>query len=367
MKVSGRFPLLLLCCWLTLLCTCDRAEKTLFQERINTGITSSNQLQETEDWNIVEYLYYYNGGGVAATDISGDGLPDLYFTNNQEANKYYINEGNFSFREATEQGEVAGAGDWSTGSSVADVNADGRMDIYVCNVSGYKGLEGTNELFLQNEDGSFTEAAAAYGLDFSGFNTQAYWFDYDQDGDLDMYLLRHSVHNDATYGTAEARNVPDSLAGDLLLRNDLATGGTFTNVTAAAGIYSSKIAYGLSAAVADFDRNGFPDLYVCNDFSENDYYYLNNGDGTFRETVRERTGHTSNFSMGSDVADFDGDDWPDLLTLDMRPGEEEILKSTASADPFNVYSIKRKLGYHHQLPRNNLQWNRGQGNFSEIA
>ncbi|WP_020569050.1 FG-GAP repeat domain-containing protein [Neolewinella persica] len=391
--------LFLLCSLIPFLCTCDRAPDAenaapLFLDRTDTGITSTNQLTETEDWNIVEYLYYYNGGGVAATDINGDDLPDLYFTNNQGPNKYYINEGNFKFRDATNEGGVAGAGDWSTGISVVDVNADGRMDLYVCNVSGYKGLTGRNELFLQNEDGTFTEAAADYGLDFAGFNTQAYWFDYDRDGDLDMYLLRHSVHNDATYGTAKSRDIPDSLAGDLLLRNDLnerpalmggsqiknqksrieTAGGSsaanresFRDVTKEANLYSSKIAYGLSAAIADFNQDSFPDIYVCNDFSENDYYYLNQGDGTFKESVRELAGHTSNFSMGSDVADFNNDRWPDLLTLDMRPGKEEILKSTMSADPVNVYNIKRKLGYHDQLPRNNLQWNRGDGNFSEIA
>lgn len=434
-----------LCALVPLFCTCDRAPKTLFRERTDTGISSFNQLHETEGWNIVEYLYFYNGGGVAATDISGDGLPDLYFTNNQGPNKYYINEGNFRFRDATEAGGVAGAGQWTTGASVVDVNRDGRMDIYVCNVSGYQGLTGKNELFLQNEDGTFTEAAADYGLDFAGFNTQAYWFDYDRDGDLDMYLLRHSVHDDAAYGTAQSREIPDSLAGDLLLRNDLSEQGPeglqtsilpqkhlglghpspaggdlergrgrglkalsgvaqgkgrevrqnelvdrllrkdtsrgtgeasreahglgrgFTNVTTQANLYSSKIGYGLSAAIADFDQDSFPDIYVCNDFSENDYLYLNQRDGTFKESIRERTGQTSNFSMGSDVADFDGDRRPDLLTLDMRPGQETILKSTASADAINDYQRKRAEGFHHQLPRNHLQWNRGNGNFSDVA
>ena len=385
----------LLCSLIPLLCTCDRAQQKLFIARTDTGVTSANQLRETEDFNIVEYLYYYNGGGVAATDISGDGLPDLYFTNNQGPNKYYINEGNFRFRDATEEGGVAGAGDWSTGVSIIDVDGNGLNDIYVCNVSGYKGLTGRNELFLQNEDGSFTESAADFGLDLPGFNTQAYWFDYDLDGDPDLYLARHSVHNDATYGTAQGRYLPDSLAGDKLFRNELSNyskvrsraqrtsspppptssslssgegpGEGFTDVTQQSGILSSKIAYALSAAVADFNTDGYPDIYVCNDFSENDYYYLNNGDGTFTEAVDSLTGHTSNFSMGSDVADFDADGRPDLLTLDMRPGNEQILKSTMSADAWNVYQLKRKLGYHHQLPHNALQWNRGGGNFSEIA
>ena len=348
-----------------LLFTCTApAPPPLFEQRLDTGVSSTNELVESESFNIVEYLYYYNGGGVAATDINGDGLPDLYFTNNQGPNRYYVNEGGFRFRDATEKGGVAGAGDWSTGISVVDVNADGRMDLYVGNVSGYKGLRGRNELFLQNADGTFTEAAADYGLDLPGFSTQAYWFDYDGDGDLDCYQARHSVHNDATYGTGAGRLVPDSLAGDLLLRND---GTTFTDVTAAAGLYSSKIAYALSAAPADFDGDGDVDLYVGNDFSEQDYLYLNNGDGTFTEAIDSLTGHTSNFTMGSDVADFDADGRPDLLTLDMRPGAEQVLKSTMSADAYNVYNLKRELGYHHQLPHNALQWNRGGGNFSEIA
>ena len=347
------------------LLTCGPApEEPKFVQRLETGVNSTNQLTPTEQFNIVEYLYYYNGGGVAATDINGDSLPDLYFTNNQAPNRYYINQGNWTFRDATEAGGVAGGGHWSTGISVSDVNADGLPDLYVCNVSGYKGLEGTNELFIQQANGTFREQAADYGLAFGGFNTQAYWLDYDLDGDDDMYLLRHSVHNDATYGQASAREVRDSLAGDLLLRND---GGRFTDVTEEMGLYSSKIGYGLSAAVADYDGNGYPDVYVCNDFSENDYLYLNRGGEGFDEVVRERTGHTSNFSMGSDVGDLDRDGRPDLITLDMRPGDEQVLKSTASADAYNVYRLKRRAGYYDQLPRNNVQWNRGGGNFSEVA
>lgn len=363
-----------LCGLAALLCTCDLAPENgglLFRERQDAGVTSINALRPTEDFNIIEYLYYYNGGGVAATDISGDGLPDLYFTNNQGPNKYYINEGNWTFRDATDAGEVAGAGSWSTGVSVTDINQDGRQDIYVCNVSGYRGLTGKNELFIQRADGSFVESAADYGLDFPGFNTQAYWFDYDLDGDQDLYLLRHSVHNDATYGTAKGRERPDSLAGDLLLRNDLnavsSTGPKFVDVTTEAGLYSSKIGYGLSAAITDFDQNGYPDLYVCNDFSENDYYYLNQGDGTFRESIRARAGHSSQFSMGNDLLDLDEDGRPDLITLDMRPGEESVLKHTANADAYNVYAIKRELGYYDQVPHNNVQWNRGGGYFTEIG
>ncbi len=366
--MSGVGKIVPACVLLAVLGTCAPAPEggptPRFVERDGTGVESENLLTPTEEMNIVEYLYFYNGGGVAATDINGDGLADLYFTNNQLPNRYYINEGNWKFRDATEEGGVAGAGNWTTGISVTDINRDGLPDLYVCAVGGYKSFTGRNELFVQQPGGKFIESAKDYGLAFNGFNTQAYWFDYDGDGDDDMYLLRHSVHSDATYRDGAARNVRDSLAGDLLLRNDE---GQFRDVTAEAGLYSSRIGYGLSVAVADYDGNGFPDIYVCNDFSENDYLYLNDGAGHFTESIRERTGHTSNFSMGSDVGDLDNDGRPDLITLDMRPGEEHVLKSTVSTEPYNLYRLKRRSGYHDQLPRNGVQWNRGGGNFSEIG
>lgn len=358
-----------------LLCSCEvstpiqSTEKILFQAVGNAGVESVNLLNPTEEFNIITYLYYYNGGGVAATDINGDGLPDLYFTNNQAPNKYYINQGNWQFKDATEEAGVAGKMGWSTGVSVVDVNDDGLADIYVCGVSDYLELQSSNELFVQQSNGTFVESAAKYGLDFAGFSTQSYWLDYDQDGDQDMFLLCHSVHNDATYGPAKFRNRPDERAGDRLYRRDQRADGSifFTEINPQdSGLYSSKIGYGLSAAVADFDGNGWPDIYVCNDFSENDYLYLNQG-GKFVESVRTSMGHTSNFSMGSDVGDFDHDGRPDLFTLDMRPSDHEVLKHTANADAYNVYDIKRNLGYYHQYPRNNLQWNRGNGQFSEIA
>lgn len=355
------------------------------------GVKSVNTLRPDDSLNIITYLYYYNGGGVAATDISGDGLPDLYFTNNQEENRYFINEGNWTFRDATREAGVAGSGDWSTGVSIVDVNQDGLLDIYVCNVAGYRGLTGGNELFIQQKDGSFREAAAEYGLDFVGFSTQAYWFDYDLDGDLDCYLLCHSIHNDATYGKASFRQRPDEAAGDRLYECVRRGKQVFYRrlpgvgepghadwrssklpVTARpSGIYTSKIGYGLSASIADFDGNGRPDIYVCNDFSENDYLYLNRSERAegplFEESIRERMGHSSNFSMGSATLDLDADGWPDLFTLDMRPADPTTLLHTANADSYNVDRIKRRLGYHHQYPRNNLQWNRGRGHFSEVG
>ncbi|PHI21935.1 hypothetical protein CEQ90_01210 [Lewinellaceae bacterium SD302] len=393
-------PFWTLRCWvvLALFYGCEREQKLFTDVTQQVGIESINQLRPTEELNIITYLYYYNGGGVAATDINGDGLADLYFTNNQGPNKYYINEGDWRFRDATEASGLSGTGDWSNGVSVVDVNQDGRQDIYLCNVAGYRGLEGGNELYIQNQDGTFTESAAEFGLDFEGFATQAYWLDYDQDGDQDCYLLTHSVHNDATYGPANFRERPDSVAGDRLYECITTESGVFyrlvddfgyqarpawlkdgrgskagkalnENGQRPSGIYSSKIGYGLSAAIADYDKDGLPDIYVCNDFSENDYFYFNSpaAPTIFTERVREATGHTSNFSMGSTVGDFDNDGRPDLFTLDMRPADPATLRHTASADPYNVYRIKRSLGYYDQYPRNNLQWNQGEGRFAEIG
>ncbi len=338
----------------------------------STGIDFSNNLQETETENIIEYLYYYNGAGVATGDINNDGLADIYFTANQKPNKLYLNKGNLQFEDITGKAGVGGAGSWKTGVTMADVNGDGLLDIYVCQVGQYKTFEGRNQLFINNGDLTFTEKAADYGLDFKGFSTQAAFFDYDRDGDLDMYLLNHSVHGTDIYGRSAIRRRPDPIAGDRLYRNDLSAGGRFTDVTAQAGIYSSKIGYGLGIAIGDLDDNGWPDIYVSNDFHENDYLYFNNGDGTFSENITGSIGHTSTFSMGSDIADYNNDGLLDLITLDMKPEDEVILKSSVGADPYNIYRFKYEYGYHYQFPRNMLHLNRGKSGatgatFSEIG
>lgn len=352
----------------------DRAGGPLFEclPASSSGIDFCNDLQETETENIVEYLYYYNGAGVATGDINNDGLADIYFTSNQQSNRLYLNKGNLQFEDITEKAGVAGAGKWKTGVTMADVNGDGQLDIYVCQVGQYKTFEGRNQLFINNGDLTFTEKAADYGLDFKGFSTQAAFFDYDRDGDLDMYLLNHSVHGTDIYGRATIRQRTDSLSGDRLYRNDLIAGGRFTDVTAQAGIYSSKIGYGLGIAIGDLDDNGWPDIYVSNDFHENDYLYYNNGDGTFTENITGSVGHTSTFSMGSDIADYNNDGLLDLITLDMKPEDEVILKSSVGADPYNIYRFKYEYGYHYQFPRNMLHLNRGKtgatgATFSEIG
>lgn len=329
-----------------------------------TGIAFSNDLAEDSTFNILNYLYYYNGGGVAAGDVNGDDLVDLYFTANEGPNALYLNRGDFQFEDVTAEAGVAGTGNWTTGVTMADVNGDGRLDIYVCGVGGYLDRNGRNQLFINQGDGTFTEEAGAYGLDFSGYGTQASFFDYDLDGDLDAFLLNHSTHRENTYQRAEVRYERNPRTGDRLYRND---GNVFTDVSEEAGIFGGIIGYGLSAAVSDLDSDGCPDVYVANDFHEDDYLYFNNCDGTFTEGLKQAMGHTSLAAMGSDAADFNNDGRMDVVVLDMMPAREDIRNTSASVEDPQVHDMKRSYGYHVQYPRNTLQLNRGRRRFSEIG
>jgi hypothetical protein len=338
---------------------------TLFQllAPAATGVTFANKLPEDTAFNILNYLYYYNGGGVAVGDVNGDGLPDLYFTSNLGPNKLYVNKGNYKFEDVTDRAGVAGAGGWTTGVSMADVNGDGKVDIYVSGVD-YLGEHGHNVLYINNGDGTFTDRTKEYGLEFVGYSTQALFFDYDGDGDLDMYLLNHSTHTERQVGRQANRLERHPRAGDKLFRND---GGHFVDVSEQAGIYGGVEGFGLGVVASDFNQDGCPDLYVANDFQENDFLYLNNCDGTFTESITRATGHTSRFSMGVDAADFNNDGRSDLISVDMLPQREEILKTSANAESFNLYNLKQKAGYHPQYARNALQLNRGNGRFSDIG
>ncbi|MFH6985113.1 VCBS repeat-containing protein [Marinoscillum luteum] len=329
-----------------------------------SGVSFSNTLTEDEQFNIVDYLYFYNGGGVAVGDINNDGLEDIYFTANQAENKLYLNKGNFEFEDITESAGVSSPGAWKTGVTMADVNADGYLDIYVCRVGKYKGISGQNQLFINNGDLTFTESAASFGLDFKGFSTQAAFFDFDNDQDLDVYLLNHSVHTKRSYGRSTLRLDEDSLAGDLLLRND---GGMFVDVTKSAGIYTSQIGYGLGIGLSDFNFDGYTDIYISNDFHENDYLYLNNQDGTFTESIGSMITHSSRSSMGNDIGDINNDGLPEIITLDMLPEDEKVLKNSAGEESYEIYKLKQTFGYEKQFARNMLQLNNGDGTFSEVG
>ncbi len=348
-----------------------------------TGVTFQNDLAETAEFNIINYLYYFNGGGVAAGDVNGDGLPDLYLTANEGPNALYLNRtepgGPIRFDDVTEAAGVAGTSDWTTGVTMADVDGDGRLDVYVSALGGVRTRRGRNELFLNEGAGPdgvprFREAGAEVGLDFEGYGTQATFFDYDRDGDLDVYLLNHAVHSNRSYSSIEVARARDERSGDRLYRNDSAPGQLprFVEVTEEAGIRSGLAGYGLSVVAADLDGDGWPDLYVGNDFHENDFLYLNNRDGTFREAAETALPHTSQFSMGADAADVDGDGRTDLVVLDMLPRRESIRAISGGADSREVSDVKDKVGYLSQVSRNTLQLNRGLGpdgtpRFSDVA
>lgn len=332
-----------------------------------TGIAFTNQLTSSQENNIIEYLYFYNGGGVAAGDIDQDGLIDLYFTGNQVPNKLYRNKGNFQFEDITESAGVSGDGGWSTGVTMADVNGDGLLDIYVCQVGNYGPIEGKNKLYLNQSKGKFQESAAAYGLDFRGFSTHSVFFDYDRDGDLDLYLLNHNVKSPEVFAKAENRLKIDP-SGDKLYKNLAVEGKTgFEDVTETSGIYSSILGFGLGVAVEDFNGDGWLDLYVSNDFTENDYLYLNQQNGKFREALDELIPSSSRYSMGNDAADLNGDGLPEIFTTDMLPEDPEIWMKSVGEDKAEVYQVKKQFGYQDQYVRNHLQVNQGNGNFAEVA
>ncbi len=350
-----------------------KEEKHLFENMpsSSTNIDFSNTLEKKKAFGILYYLYYYNGGGVSTGDINNDGLVDIYFTANSHAhNKLYLNKGNFEFEDITQKAGVAGSSDWCTGATMADVNGDGFLDIYVSSVNNTHQLKGHNELFINNGDGTFNEQSKEYGLDFSGFSTQAAFFDYDHDGDLDCYILNQSHKPNQFLIPASNRTQPDSLAGDRLYRNDLDKGNNrFIDVTQSAGIYQSALGYGLGLAVADINNDGWEDIYVGNDFHENDYYYINTGNGTFIESGADHFRHYSRFSMGNDVADYNNDGQLDVITVDMLPDKEKILKTYGSDENPGIYNFKlERNGYQHQSSKNCLQQNNGDGqSFSEVS
>ena len=336
-----------------------------------TGISFSNDLAYDNKFNLFKYMYFYNGSGVGAADFNNDGLTDLFFGSNQHNNKLFLNDGaGIHFKDVTQQAGIPADGGWTSGISVVDINNDGLMDIYVCRVGKYEVLQSRNLLLVnqgidKNGIPSFIDKATEYGLDFSGFSTQAAFFDYDLDGDLDMFLLNHSVHENGTFRPRkDFIGTYHDLSGHRFYRNE---GNRFTDVTKESGINSSAIGYGLGIAVSDINLDGWPDIYIGNDFHENDYLYINQHNGRFKEEGGQRMMHTSQFSMGVDVADVNNDAFPEIISVDMLPADPYILKRSLGEDAYDIFNFKISAGYTHQYTRNNFQYNRRNGLFSEIG
>ena len=346
--------------------TCNKKE-LLFKNPSsqNTGLFFENIITPSDELNILDYLYYFNGGGVALGDINNDGLLDIFLSANQENNKLFINKGDLKFDDITSKAKVSGNSSWNTGAVMGDINGDGLLDIYVCAVVGVHGFYGHNELYINNGDETFTESSKKYKLDFDSYSSSAAFLDFDLDGDLDIYLLNHAIHTQESYGKASLRYKRNEQTGDKLLRND---GGSFTDVSESAGIFGGINGYGLAISVADFNQDGFPDIYVGNDFHEDDYYYINNGNGTFSDKLKDYFGHTSRFSMGNDVADINHDGLPDIISLDMLPEDEVVLKTSEGDDNIQNQRIRtKKFGYHYQFTRNMLYVNQDNSDYLETA
>lgn len=348
--------------------------KGLFESVTDSGIDFENKVTNSEDFNIFNYRNFYNGGGVGIGDINNDGLPDVYMTSNMGENKLYLNKGNFKFEDITEKAGVAEAGKWSTGVVIVDINYDGLLDIYVCNAGIDKRIKNQgNSLYINNGNLTFTEKAKEYGLDEDGYTTHAAFFDYDLDGDLDCYILNNSFIPVNTLNYDNNRDlrakdwpVKDYLkgGGDKLLRND---NNKFVDVSEQAGIYGSLIGFGLGVTVGDLNNDNYPDIYISNDFFEKDYLYINQRNGTFKEEIQQRIGHTSLASMGADFADINNDGYSDIFTTDMLPIDETRLKSTTSFESHYIFKLKQQKGFYNQFMQNALQLNNQDGTYSEIA
>ncbi len=329
-----------------------------------TKVTFRNDLRYDRNFNIYKYRNFYNGGGVAIGDVNKDGLEDIYMSSNMNHNKLYLNKGNFVFEDVTEKAGVAGTKSWATGVTMADVNGDGWMDIYVCNSGDIQGDDKENELFINNGNMTFTERAKEYGLADKGYSTHAVFFDYDKDGDLDCYLLNNSYRATVRFNNNN-RDKRDTLGGDKLFRND--GNNHFTDVSVEANIYGSLQGFGLGVTIGDVNRDGWEDIYVCNDFFERDYLYLNQQNGKFKEVFEEQFGHCSAASMGADLADLNNDGYLDLFNTEMLPANNHRVKMKTTFDSWNSYQNYVYNGYHHQFTHNSLQMNNGDNTWSETA
>lgn len=354
----------------------EEKQETLFTllPSTETGVDFINHVENQKNFNIFKYRNFYNGGGVAIGDINNDGLSDIYLTGNMVANRLYLNKGDFKFEDISESAGVTGNKPWSTGVVMVDINQDGLLDIYVSNAGNLEGNNHDNDLYINNGDLTFTEKAHDFNLAKTGFTTHASFFDYDKDGDLDVYILNNSNIPVSSLGYAEQRGVraqdwegvPHIFrgVGDMLMRND---NGKFVDVSEEAGIYGSLIGFGLGILVTDFNQDLYPDIYVSNDFYERDYLYINQKDGTFREEIKDWTSHLSLSAMGIDIADINNDGLNDIFITDMLPEPEERVKSVMEFEGYNIFELKQSKDFFQQYIQNTLQLNNGNGTFSEVA
>ena len=368
MSSKLRLVTFLLCSHIILGCTpsTDPSSSPPFTrlESIRTGITFQNTIKENEGFNVLEYEYFFNGGGVASGDINNDGLPDLYFVSNMGQDELYLNKGELTFESITESAGLSHVPGWHTGVTMADVNGDGWLDIYVARSGQVSTERRRNLLYINNGDLTFSESAQEYGLDDASYSNHASFFDYDRDGDLDMFLLNHPIKRYAFFVVDFMKSQRDSLAGDKLYRND---NGRFVDVSEAAGIIGNPLGFGLSATVSDINQDGWPDVYVANDYIEEDYLYINQQDGTFSESIRDWITVASYSSMGADIADINNDGRVDLITLDMLADNHERQKILKGPENFAYYEQMRAQGYHDQAMRNMLHVRTTANSFSEIG
>ena len=348
--------------------SCTSSPNSLFtlMSSSKTGINFKNLLGETEEFNILNYSYLYNGGGVAIGDINNDGLADIYFTGNMVGSRLYLNKGELEFEEIAKSAGVFAAGLWNTGTTMADVNGDGFLDIYVSRSAAQSPEKRRNQLFINNGDLTFTEMGKTYGVDDSGYSTQGAFFDYDNDGDLDLYVMNHSSQDYAGLGriSKHHKKQKNPAYSDKLLRND---NGKFIDVSDQAGLISNILGFGLGIGISDLNNDNWLDIYISNDYNEQDYLYLNNGDGTFSESLEQYIGHISLYSMGSDIADINNDGFTDIMTLDMLPEGNQRIKMVSGPDNYEKLINMEKNDFYHQTMRNMLQLNRGGEYFSEIG
>ena len=360
-------------CLLLSLISCTNNNSLFVSVKKNkTQINFQNNLTSTADLNILNYLYYYNGAGVAAADFNNDGLADLYFTGNQTEDKLFLNVGELQFKDITTEAHINNPFPWTTGVTTVDINNDGFLDIYICKVGKHNSITGKNLLYLnqgldKNGIPVFKESASLFGLDIVSLATQATFFDYDKDGDLDLFLMNHSLYPNSNYGKGVIRRQVDEMSGDKLYENKQ---GTYVDVSTQSGIFQGKIGYGLGVSIGDVTNDGYPDIYVGNDFFENDYLYINQKNKTFSEVIsKDKTtlGHTTHYSMGNAIADLNNDSQLDIVSLDMLPENLTTYKTSGLEFPYQTYQYYLKNGYAPQFMQNTLHYNNGNGTFSETA